>query len=128
MRVHGAMWRVAVLAGLLGLTACTTGPMKTSAPDEARDFAANEPYNAGRIPRQFAWEDVQRVQPVSYCYGQPLDTVEDLRDEAAFFCKGGTVEYYGQDIGLVRCPMFQPNRMTFICYPEGAVESSAVSK
>jgi hypothetical protein len=118
------MWRVALLAGLVGLAACTTGPMKTSAPDEARDFAANDPYNTGRVPRQFAWEDVERIQPVSFCYGQPLDRAEDLRDEAAYFCKGGTVEYYGQDIGLVHCPLFQPNRMTFICYPAGAVESS----
>jgi len=34
------------------------------------------------------------------------------------------VEYYGQDVGLRRCPLFQPYRMTFICFPPGSLGPS----
>lgn len=123
---HGIIWLLAVVL-LAGLTACVGAPMRTGAPDDAKEYVGADSFNQGRTPRKYAWEDVRRVQPISFCYGRPLDEAEDLRAEAEFICKGGRVEYYGQDIGLRRCPLFQPYRMTFICFPDGALEATESS-
>ena len=112
------------LALLLGLTACGGAPKRTAAPDDAKEYVAADPFNQGRTPRKFAWEDVRRVQPISFCYGRPFDEAPDLRAEAEYICKGGTVEYFGQDNGLRRCPLLQPYRMTFICFPAGSLDKS----
>lgn len=116
-----AAFALVLAAALVG---CGGAPKRTSVPNEARVYAAEDPFNQGRSAREFAWEDVRRVQPISFCYGRPLDDAPDLRAEAEYICKGGTVEYYGQDVGLRRCPLFQPYRMTFICFPAGSLESS----
>jgi hypothetical protein len=113
------------LALMLGLSGCGGIPKQTAAPDDAKAYVAADPYNLGRTPRKFAWEDVRRIQPISFCYGRPLDEADDLRAEAEYICKGGKVEYYGQDVGLRRCPLFQPYRMTFICFPAESLETSS---
>jgi len=128
MRFSGLYLRGFILAVALGLSACGGIPKRTVAPDEANDYVASDPFNQGRTKRKFAWEDVRRIQPISFCYGRPFDQAEDLRAEAEFICKGGTVEYFGQDLGLRRCPLLQPHRITFICFPAGALDGTAAAE
>jgi hypothetical protein len=42
--------------------------------------------------------------------------------DAQEICKGGTVEFVGQDTHLAECPAFQPLRVTYMCYPGGEDE------
>ena len=101
---------------MMGLAACS-GPVGTvSSPRKASALADGDPSNIGKKPRKAAWQDVTLVQAISYCYGA-TDTPEAMLEEARDFCKGGEVKYYGQDTYLRKCPLFQPHRITFICYP-----------
>lgn len=111
------------LAGILALTACSSGAKKVRAPDAAVTLATEaaaataDPVRRGI---QRPWDPVRKTQALSYCVSRQLNTPDGLLDIAQEDCKGGTLAYYGQDNGLRYCPLFQPHRMTFICYPPTA--------
>lgn len=103
---------------------CGTSPYKTSAPDEVTEQASTDLRNLGRALRKQPWQDVNRVQAVSFCYGGGLNTAEQVLEEAQYFCKGGTLRLHSQDVGLRRCALFQPHRVTYVCTPNGLLETS----
>ncbi len=116
---------IVLLALVLPLLAAgCAGPYKTTVPEEAAKQASTDSRNLGRAPRKQFWQDVNRVQALSFCYGGGLNTAEQVIEEAQVACKGGTVELHSQDIGLRRCALFQPHRVTYICTPNDLLEAS----
>jgi hypothetical protein len=99
------------------LVACTTGPGPVTSPAETAALAEGDPRNVGKEPRKALWQKVRLVQAISFCYGSPPDAPGELVSEAQAVCKGGTVDFVGQDTYLAECPLFQPHRVTFMCYP-----------
>lgn len=105
------------------LAACSSpGSGRVEPPAEVAARAAEDPRNVGKKPRKALWQEVRLVQAIAFCYGRPLDTPERLMGDAQEICKGGTVEFVGQDTHLAECPAFQPLRVTYMCYPGGEDE------
>lgn len=116
------------LAGFLALAACSSGAKKVPAPETAVALASEAAAAGGTVTIgiQRPWDPVRRAQALSYCVSRQLNTPDDLLAIAQEDCKGGTLAFYGQDNGIRYCPLFQPHRMTFICYPPTSVSEPAV--
>ncbi|MEX0759217.1 MAG: hypothetical protein WD100_06530 [Tistlia sp.] len=104
-----------MLAGLLALAGCTTDPAPSAGPKElvqpiqrARQQALVE----GRTP-------APQPTVLSYCYSRLINTPEQLAYEAGEACteRGGRLVFYGEDAVLTPCPLLQPVRATYLCYP-----------
>ena len=106
-----------VLTVFFALLACARPFEPVTSPREAVDLTASDPRNQGREPRNARTQNVTLVQPVSYCFNETNRTREDMQLEAEDFCKGGSVRYFGTDTHFRECPLFEPQRITFICYP-----------
>lgn len=129
MKSYGLL-TILCLAGGLALSACSSGALRAPAPDQAKALAAEaaaaqqlEAAASERPARRGArrpWEPVRKLQALAYCVSSQLNTPEDLLVLAQADCKGGTLAFYGQDNGIRYCPLFQPHRLTFICYPPAA--------
>jgi len=113
------------LAGSLTLSACSSGAKKVPAPDAAVALATEAAAAGGTVVVggiQRPWDPVRITQALAYCVSRQLNTPDDLLALAQEDCKGGTLAFYGQDNGIRYCPLFQPHRMTFICYPPVAAK------
>ena len=106
-----------LLTVLLALSACTRPFEPVTSPPGAVELAANNPRNLGQEPRNAPTQEVRLVQPVSYCFNETNRTREEMQQAAEDFCRGGSVSYFGTDTHLRQCPLFEPRRITFICYP-----------
>ena len=67
--------------------------------------------------RRFTWQDVRRVQAMSFCYSAGINRIQDVAGEAKDACKGGRLAIFSQENTFINCPLLQPVRITFICYP-----------
>ncbi|MFQ5467548.1 MAG: hypothetical protein ACE5DS_05365 [Kiloniellaceae bacterium] len=55
------------------------------------------------------------VQLVGICYGNVVNTPEQVMKEARFACGGDVTELRGTDIVWTPCGLLQPTRATFAC-------------
>ena len=101
----------------ISLAACADAYFPVASPQEAVALAESDPRNDGKEPRKAAWQDIRLIQPVSFCYNEATASQEDLELEAKDFCKGASVEHFATSTYFRRCPLFQPQRITFMCFP-----------
>ena len=90
----------------VALAACSARPYKVSAPKSltcAREAAVEAGRPAPRI--------------VSICYGNLLNTPEEVLDEARYQCPTGEVAFHDADLFWSPCGLLQPVRASFICTP-----------
>lgn len=97
-----------VLGSLLLLAACSTTPFQVPAPESVHEQldAAVEADPSAIRPRVIA-----------YCYGPRKDGWNALMENVGRHCSGETetLVEFGEDFFTNGCPMFQPNRATFLC-------------
>lgn len=96
----------AVLATVVVLlAACSPEPIKTAPPktigEEPKPLivGSGEPY------------------ALSYCYSSQLNWSDQVLETAREACPKGKLHFQGEDVLWTRCPLFQPVRATFLCYP-----------
>ena len=53
----------------------------------------------------------------AFCYSATGSDAKKLPEVARQTCGRGRLEYRGTDILFSDCPLLQPNRANFICYP-----------
>ncbi len=104
-----------LVAALFGLSGCTTDPAPANGPKHLVQPILRDTQRAlvaGRTPSS-------KPAVLSYCYSNLINTPEQLEVEATEACErmGGRLEFYGEDTVLAPCPLFQPVRATFLCYP-----------
>ncbi|WP_282610602.1 hypothetical protein [Pelagibius sp. Alg239-R121] len=105
-------WRSSlVLVGLLVLGACTPEPIKTAPPLEIEDQIAPS-LEGGRKP-----------VVLSYCYSSQLNWSKQVLATAREACSGGKLHFQDEDVLWTKCPLFQPVRVTFLCYPPNSESS-----
>lgn len=87
-----------LLAGFLlpGLGACTLEPIRTEPP---------------------AIEIQGKPAVLSYCYGSQVNQPSQVLEYAREDCPGGKLVFRGEDMLWTKCPLVQPVRATFLCYP-----------
>ncbi len=94
-----------------GLAACSARPFQVSAPKSlTRD-----------LERQWAdTADRGGPQPriISFCYGNLLNTPEEVLEEARLACPGREVTFYDADSFWTPCGLLQPVRASFLCTPK----------
>ncbi len=99
--------RIVVACALAAaLAACSARPYKVSVPKSvtrARDAAVEAGRPAPRI--------------VSICYGNLLNTPEEVLEEARLACPNDEVTFYDADSIWTRCGLLQPVRASFLCTP-----------
>lgn len=105
----GALLLAALLAG------CTTNPAPAPGPKALTQPLARQ-LQAERVAGRAA-----PAQPsvISYCYSNLLNTPEQLLVRAEETCEraNGRLAYAGEDAVLTPCPLLQPVRATWLCYP-----------
>ena len=106
-----------LFSGLL-LSACTPQLGIVDPPKEAVRLAAEDSRNEGKVARRSLWEEVQLVQPISFCYNGSMHEEDLLLAEAGDICKGGDLEFHSEGTYLRGCPLFQSTRVTYICAPD----------
>ena len=119
MRVFGskALFLCVLFVGAL-LSGCTPQLGIVDPPEEAILLTEQDPRNEGKVARKSFWQEVQLVQPISFCYSGTLHKADAIIAEAQDICKGGTVALFSSEVELRACPLLQPNRVTFICSPD----------
>lgn len=96
---------------LLGLGACSPAPFKTSIP-------------AGFDPAILkSGKDVPTAKALSYCYSSQLNQSQQVIARAQEDCSDGRLHFHDEDMLWTRCPLIQPVRITFICYPAKPAET-----
>lgn len=87
------------------LAACSPEPIKTSPPLTIAE--QSKPVVAGS------------GEPIvlSYCYSSQLNWSHQVMAAAREACPGGRLHFQGEDVLWTRCPLLQPVRVTFLCYP-----------
>ncbi len=98
---------------LFGLSACTPDPIKTSP-----RWTPEEQTRPGI-------EGGQKPVVLSYCYSSQLNRPQQVWDFAREDCSEGKLYFTDQDVLWTKCPLFQPVRVTFLCYPSKAKPSQA---
>lgn len=108
-RRGGWLLLAALLAG------CTTNPAPVPGPKALTKPLARQ-LQAERVAGRPA---PAQPQVISYCYGNLLNTPEQLEDRAAEKCLAvaGRLVFVGEDAALTPCPLLQPVRATWLCYP-----------
>ena len=111
--------RAIVVTGLLlaalGLGACTTTPAPIRPPKQVTDSLA-EQVEAAR--KRYPEREFQPPRVIALCYSSQLNTMRQVRRDANLRCEGEDkrLVLYGEDVVLTPCPLFQPIRITFLCY------------
>ncbi len=99
--------RVVVACALAAaLAACSARPYKVSVPKSltrARAAAVEAGRPAPRI--------------VSICYGNLLNTPEEVLEEARLACPGREATFHDADLIWTPCGLLQPVRASFLCTP-----------
>ncbi len=101
-----------VLFSGLGLAACTVQPIKTKPPAAVIEKVAKE--NRGG----------QRPAVLSYCYSGQLNEPEQVLEYAREDCPSGKLFFQDDDILWTKCPLIQPVRATFLCFPADPAEAA----
>lgn len=106
MRLDRFCCRAFLLTAALSLAAaCSPDPIETTPPltiaEEVKPSVAGsgEPY------------------VLSYCYSSQLNWSDQVLETAREACPRGRLHFHGEDVLWTRCPLFQPVRATFLCYP-----------
>ena len=104
--------RVVVACALAAvLAACSARPYKVSVPKSlAREREAA--VEAGR--------PAPRI--ISFCYGNLLNTPEEVLEEARLTCPDREVTFYDADSFWTPCGLLQPVRASFLCTPRPKAE------
>jgi hypothetical protein len=104
--------RVVVACALAAaLAACSARPFQVSVPKSvtrAREAAVEAGRPAPKI--------------ISFCYGNLLNTPEEVLEEARYECRDGEVTFYDTDSFWTPCGLLQPVRASFICTPRPKAE------
>lgn len=87
------------------LAACSPDPIKT-APPLAIDDQPKPAVPGGGKP-----------VVLSYCYSSQLNWSDQVLATAREACPRGRLHFQGEDVLWTKCPLFQPVRATFLCYP-----------
>ncbi len=103
--------RIVVACALAAaLAACSARPFQVSAPksltralEPEREAAAEAARPAPRI--------------VAICYGNLLNTPEEVLEEARLACPDREVTFYDADSIWTPCGLLQPVRASFLCTP-----------
>ncbi len=104
--------RIVVACALAAaLAACSARPYQVSAP-KALARARAAAVEAGR--------PAPRI--VSICYGNLLNTPEEVLEEARYECPNGEATFYDADVFWTRCGLLQPVRASFLCTPRPKAE------
>ncbi len=123
-RRRSSLLAIAILG--LALSACSQDARNARVPKAASAYA-NEIGGPDQPPRrQFSWQDVRRVQAMSFCYSAGINRIQDVTGEAKEACKGGRLALYSQESSFINCPLLQPVRITFICYPPDLPEGATL--
>ncbi len=108
--------RVVVACALAAtLAACSARPCPVSVPKSlTRD-----------LERQ--WADTAdrggpRPRIISLCYGNLLNTPEEVLEEARYECPNGEVTFHDADSIWTPCGLLQPVRASFLCTPRPKAE------
>ena len=103
--------RVVVLCVLAAaLAACTARPYKVAAPKSLA-----RPLELKREVAREAGRPLPRI--ISLCYGRPLNSAEQVLDEARYQCSNGEASYWEKDLFWTPCGLLQPHRASFLCTP-----------
>ncbi len=103
--------RVVVVCALAAvLAACSARPYKVSVPKSL----------TSDLERQ--WADTAdrggpRPRIVSFCYGNLLNTPEEVLEEARLTCPDREVTFHDADLFWTPCGLLQPVRASFLCQP-----------
>lgn len=122
--LRSSLLAVAILG--LALSACSQDTRRARIPEEASTYASQIGGADQPARRQFSWQDVRRVQAMSFCYSAGINRIQDVTGEAREACKGGRLALYSQDNSFINCPLLQPVRITFICYPPDLSEGATL--
>ena len=120
-----ARWPVsgrAVLAALLlaGLAACAQ-PFEVRPPREARRAVPPAPPLPGPLG-PFDYD--LRPRAIALCYGSLMNDPEEVMEKAQELCpNNGRIERVAEDVFWNTCALFQPVRVSFVCFP-GPAEPS----
>ncbi len=93
-----------VLSGI-GIAACTVQPIKTEAPSAVIEKVAQE-NRGGQTPAV-----------LSYCYSSQINEPAQVLEYAREDCPSGKLFFQDDDVLWTKCPLIQPVRATFLCYP-----------
>jgi hypothetical protein len=116
-----ALCRV-VLAALLpaALAACAQ-PFQVPPPREAVLAVPPGPALPGPLG-PFDYDP--RPRAIALCYGKPMNDPEEVRQAARALCPNdGRIERVAEDVFWNTCALFQPVRVSFVCFP-GPAEPS----
>lgn len=94
-----------VILSLLGLAACTVQPIKTAPPSAVVEKVRQE-NRGGQAPAI-----------LSYCYSGQLNEPAQVLEYAREDCPAGKLFFQDDDVLWTKCPLIQPVRATFLCYP-----------
>lgn len=101
---------ILVMLSLFGLAACTVQPIKTTSPP-AVEQKVRQAKQAGQKP-----------VVLSFCYSSQLNEPAQVLAYAREACPAGKLHFQGDDVLWTKCPLIQPVRATFICYPADPAE------
>ncbi len=103
----GGVYGRSILAVLsfAGLAACTVQPIKT-----APRWEPQELVNPGI-------EGGQKPAVLSYCYSSQINEPSQVLEYAREDCPTGKLYFKEDDVLWTKCPLIQPVRATFLCYP-----------
>ncbi len=95
----------------VALAACSARPYKVSVP-KSLTRAREAAVEAGRPAPGI----------VSICYGNLLNTPEEVLEEARYECPNGEVTFHDADSLWTPCGLLQPVRASFLCTPRPKAE------
>ncbi len=103
--------RVVVACALAAaLAACSARPYRVAAPESLT--RALETRQTG----------APRARIVAICYGNLLNTPEEVLEEARYQCQGGEVRFEDKDSLWTPCGLLQPVRASFLGTPKPAAK------
>lgn len=94
---------------------CSARPFKIAASDSAKAALPAE-ADAAMVLGPFDYDP--RPRAVAVCYGAFYNRPKEVLAEAQMLCPNqGHIERVAEDIFWNGCPLFQPMRASYICYP-----------
>ena len=94
-----------VILSLIGLSSCTVEPIGTTPPSAVVEKAGRDAKGG------------QKPTVLSYCYSSQLNEPAQVLESAREDCPAGKLFFQDDDVLWTRCPLIQPVRATFLCYP-----------
>jgi hypothetical protein len=103
--------RIAACVLVAALAACSARPFPVKAP---------ESLSRALEPAQAAAAETRAPKPriVSICYGNVINTPEEVLEEARYRCRDGEVILQDADSFWTPCGLLQPIRASFLCTPK----------